>query len=72
MQTTVRSESIGNWDLRVIAITHPNEPAPLGYLFKARLSLGDGRFTNEISDNSAGFQSAADAWEAGKAFIAKQ
>ena len=72
MHTTIRSEAIGNWELRVIGITHPNEPAPLGYLFKARLSLGNGRFTNEISDNSRGFQNADEAWQAGLDFIAKQ
>lgn len=72
MRTTLRREMIGDWELSLIAITHPTNASVRIVDFKARMRLPDGGFTREVGDSTRGFSSDDEAWEAGKAFVAAQ
>lgn len=72
MNSIVRREMIGEWELSLREIKHPANLRVTAYRFGARMSLGGGRFTKEIGLHTRRFLSKAAAWTAGREFIGEE
>jgi hypothetical protein len=72
VNSIVRREMIGDWELSLTEIKHPANARVTAYRFAARMSLGGGRFTKEIGEHTRRFLSKAAAWTAGREFIGEE